>query len=145
MAKHIPIEETPVFEAFERCSEVIWASVVKWPQFPRDTVGKQLTRAIDSVGANLVEGDGRYGDGEALHHFVIARASAREAALWFRRAQQRGLLQDPNSGISEQLNDATRQLNSLINYRRRHAETCAKEEVLDYVINTEHSTLNTER
>jgi four helix bundle protein len=33
--------------------------VVKWSVFARDTVGKQLVKAADSVGANIAEGTGR--------------------------------------------------------------------------------------
>ena len=82
-------------------------------------MGRQLIRAIDSVGANLVEGDGRYSSADALHFFIVARGSAREARLWLERAKQRSLVSREHAeAIEDQLVRATKLLNLLINYRR---------------------------
>ena len=93
--------------------------VTRWSPVAIDTVGKQLIRAADRVGATLVEGDGRYGRADALHFFVMARASARETRYWIERAIVRSLItaQEGQAQI-EAVNTATRQLNSLIRYRR---------------------------
>jgi hypothetical protein len=37
----------------------VWNIVVGWDSFARDTVGKQIVRAADSIGANISEGSGR--------------------------------------------------------------------------------------
>jgi len=79
--KHVPVERMEFFGRYVAVSNWVWSVVGDWSIFARDTVGKQLVRACDSVGANLVEGDGRYSNMDALHFFVIARASAREARL----------------------------------------------------------------
>src|SRR5690242_7751353 len=89
---HQPIEELDVFLLFEQIADWSWEAVQSWKPFPRDTVGKQLVRAADSINANLVEGDGRYGTADAIHFFVIARGSARETRLWVRRAKKRSLV-----------------------------------------------------
>ena len=121
-SKHRPIEETPVFEIFESVAQWAWDSVRSWDFFAKDTVGKQMVRALDSVNANLVEGDGRFSDLDALRHLVIARASAREGRLWVIRAKNRNLI-DPEEGMARilQMEEGTRQLNLLINYRRKTA------------------------
>jgi four helix bundle protein len=113
------MEELEVFQRFEEVAEWCWTSVLKWSPFARDTVGKQLVRAIDSVGANLVEGDGRSTDPDAVRHFVIARASAREARLQIVRASRRGLIASAEADIQiERLTSAAKMLNLLIRYRR---------------------------
>ena len=89
------MEELAVFARFEAVAEKVWAAVRGWRPLAQDTVGKQLIRAADSVGANLVEGDGRYGKADALHFVIIARGSARETALWIKRAQARQLIPAP--------------------------------------------------
>lgn len=119
---HVPIEETPLFLLFEDCSETCWNEVTDWAPLEKQTVGRQLVRAMDSVGANLVEGDGRYRPDDALNHFVIARASAREAILWCTRAQKRGLFKSDVSGLLNSLKEATIQLNRLIRFRRSNAK-----------------------
>ena len=72
-AVHTPIEEMGFFKEYVAVADWAWSVVSKWPFLAQDTVGKQLVRAIDRVGATLVEGDGRYSDLEASHFFLIAR------------------------------------------------------------------------
>ncbi len=48
-----------VYRLAEDISDKIWEFVMRWDFFARDTVGKQLVRAADSVGANIAEGEGR--------------------------------------------------------------------------------------
>lgn len=118
---YVPIEDTRVFTQFLEVAGKCWNAVDSWPTYARDTVGKQLVRAIDSVGANLVEGDGRYRDTDALHFFVIASMSAREARYWLRIAADRHLVdQDKAREMLDVIETASRELNALIAYRRNH-------------------------
>jgi four helix bundle protein len=117
--RHVPIEEMEVFKRFVALADWAWEAVSRWPPFASDTIGKQLVRDIDPVGATLVEGDGRYSDREAAHLFILARGSARETRFWLQRAITRRLLasSEGEARIGE-LIVATRMLNSLIKYRR---------------------------
>ncbi|WP_367119197.1 four helix bundle protein [uncultured Mucilaginibacter sp.] len=38
----------------------MWFIVLGWEYFSKDTLGKQLVRSADSIGANIAEGFGRY-------------------------------------------------------------------------------------
>lgn len=74
--------------------DAVWEVVSRWQSFPRDTVGKQLVRAADSIGANIAEGRAR-GSYQDNRRFVrIARGSLTEVQHWLRRAYTRGLLSD---------------------------------------------------
>lgn len=121
MSEHTPIEQTEVFGLFEMCSEQCWTEVCGWGSFEKQTVGRQLVRAVDGVGANLVEGDGRYRPDDALNFFVMARASAREAILWCKRAEARQLFQSDAAPLIANLEEALIQLNLLIRFRRKNA------------------------
>ncbi|ODU52298.1 hypothetical protein ABT09_02830 [bacterium SCN 57-13] len=99
---HQPMEETDLFRVFNDLAKEAWDLTLAWPALAQDILGKQFVRAIDSVGANLVGGDGRYSDAEALHFFEFARGSAREADQMLKRIES-----------------GQKMLNSLINYRRR--------------------------
>jgi four helix bundle protein len=116
---HLPMEDMAVHRAFVEVCDEIWKIVISWEPLARDTVGKQIIRAADSVGANLVEGDGRYGDADALHFFVIARASARETRYWLERGNVRNLITQKDADrLLERLTSATIKLNNLIRHRR---------------------------
>lgn len=118
--RHLPMEETKLFRQFVQVADKTWSIVIRWDTFAKSTVGKQLVRSIDSVGANLVEGDGRFSDKEAVHFFLIARGSAREARYWINRAEVRDILRPDNAKeLIDSLVDATRQLNGLIRFRRQ--------------------------
>jgi len=54
------LEEFRVYQMSMDLGEEVWDIVIKWDYFAKDTVGKQLVRAIDFVAANLSEGYGRY-------------------------------------------------------------------------------------
>jgi len=54
------LEELQVYQLAMKIGEHIWKIVDKWDYFTKDTVGKQLFRASDSIAANLSEGYGRF-------------------------------------------------------------------------------------
>lgn len=131
---HIPMEEMDMFRTFVSVCDSIWSLVVTWAPLARETVGKQLIRAADSVGANLVEGDGRYSASDSIHFLVIARASARETRYWIQRAESRSLLSSETANVLlDDIDRGTRQLNTVIQYRRKaKAEGLVKETSPEY-------------
>lgn len=124
MSRHMPIEQTAMFQRYVAIADKVWEAVHTWPTLAQRTVGHQLIRSADSVGANLVEGDGRYSDADALHFFAIARGSARESRYWIERATHRKLLSHTEAQeMAGELETVTKELNSLINYRRENKNT----------------------
>ncbi len=91
MAK-MNFENLQVYQLAERLADEIWNFVSGWEQFAKDTVGKQIIRAADSIGANIAEGVGR-GSFQDNRRFVrMARGSLNETQHWLRRAYNRNLL-----------------------------------------------------
>lgn len=131
---HTPMEDLEVFRRYVEVADWVWDTVERWPRLAQDTVGSQLIRACDSVGANLVEGDGRATDPDSLRFFVIARASARESRYWLNRAIKRRLIPpaDGEARIAE-LVSATQLLNKLIGYRRASSGRVREPEAEYYV------------
>jgi four helix bundle protein len=85
-------ENLRVYRLAEMLGDEIWNIVVEWDSFAKDTVGKQIVRAADSVGANIAEGVGR-GTYQDNRRFVrMARGSLNETQHWLRRAYKRRLL-----------------------------------------------------
>jgi four helix bundle protein len=81
-----------VYQLSERIADAIWDIVLNWDSLARDTVGKQLIRAADSIGANIAEGFGRGYDSENRRYVRIARGSLNETHHFLRRAFRRRLL-----------------------------------------------------
>jgi four helix bundle protein len=85
-------ENLHVYRLSEEIADAIWDIATEWQPFARDTVGKQLVRAADSIGSNIAEGDGR-GTYQDHRRFVrISRGSLNETKHWLRRAYKRNLL-----------------------------------------------------
>src|SRR6266516_5211078 len=85
-------EKLRVYRLSENLADELWKTVIGWNYFDGDTVGKQLVRAGDSIGANIVEGVGRGKFLDTLRYVGIARGSLNETKHWLRRAHKRGLL-----------------------------------------------------
>ena len=87
-------ENLEVYQVSEKIADEVWRIVGTWDSLARDTVGKQLVRAADSIGANIAEGEGR-GSFKDNQRFVrIARGSLNETKHWLRRAYHRKLLNE---------------------------------------------------
>ena len=85
-------EKLQVYQLSEKLADSVWNIVITWDSFAKDTVGKQIVRAADSIGANLSEGSGR-GSLQDNRRFVrIARGSLYETIHWLRRSYLRKLL-----------------------------------------------------
>lgn len=87
-------ERLRVYQLSETLADEIWTIVMQWNAFARDTVGKQLVRAADSIGANIAEGTGRGTFMDNRRFVRIARGSLNETQHFLRRAYKRKLLND---------------------------------------------------
>jgi four helix bundle protein len=87
-------EELRVYQQAVELADLVWEIVLAWQALAKDTVGKQMIRSADSIGANIVEGHGR-GSYQDNRRFVrVARGSLYEMRHWLRRAYRRKLLSD---------------------------------------------------
>ena len=98
-------EELRVFQLAEKLSDELWTIVGTWNYFEKDTIGKQLVRAGDSIGANIAEGSGRGTANDNKRFVRIARGSLNETKYWLRRASQRGLINENQIEITSTILD----------------------------------------
>jgi four helix bundle protein len=85
-------EKLQVYQLSEKLADGIWKVVQDWNSFAKDTVGKQIVRAADGVGANIAEGSGRGSLVDNRRFVRMARGSLYETIHWLRRAYIRHLL-----------------------------------------------------
>lgn len=88
------LEELKVYQLSMELADEIWDKVNEWNYFAKDTVGKQLVRAADSIAANLSEGFGRYHYKETKNFGYYSRGSLYETKTWLIKANKRKLLDD---------------------------------------------------
>jgi four helix bundle protein len=106
-------EDLQILKSAEAVADSVWKSVSRWDEFAKDVVGKQLTRAVDSIGANIAESFGRYSFGEKLQFLYYARGSLFETKYWLNRVRERGLMKpDEVNAYIENLTQLARQLNT---------------------------------
>ncbi len=108
-------ENLEVYRISEKLADALGRLVKEWPAFDRDTVGKQLVRAGDSVGANIAEGTGRGSFLDNRRFVRISRGSLNEVKHWLRRAYVRDLISESQvSEIRPMLDELAPRLNAYL-------------------------------
>jgi four helix bundle protein len=85
-------ENLRVYQLSEQLANEIWYLVQNWNNFAKHTLGKQMVRSADSIGANIAEGNGRYNSKDNQRFIKIARGSLYETIHWLRLACHRKLV-----------------------------------------------------
>ena len=109
------VEDLEVYRLAEKVSDEIWRLVVSWPPFEKRTVGQQLVRSADSIGANIAEGAGRGSFADNKRFVKIARGSLNETRFWLRRACSRNIIgRDDAKRISPLFDELSPRLNAYL-------------------------------
>ena len=130
----VNLEELDVYQMSMEIGERVWTIVSGWDYFARDTVGKQLVKAADSMAANLSEGFGRFYYKENKQFGYYSRGSLYETKTWVKKAHSRQLVDDAAyDSLRRSLESLAVRLN---NYLRSigTGATAVREECLEYEI-----------
>lgn len=118
------LEDLEIYQIAMDLGERVWAIVKPWDFLARDTLGKQLVRAADSVAANISEGFGRYHYADSKRFAYYARGSLFETRTWLIKARRRDLVEPTD--FDEMIND-TRHLGVKLNNYIKSIGTTAPE------------------
>ena len=88
----VRFQELQVYQLAEQVSNEVWFIVQPWDCFSKNTIGQQLVRSVDSIGASIAEGDGRYNYNDNQRFINIARESLHKTRHWLELACARHLL-----------------------------------------------------
>lgn len=74
-----PVESKRVYQRAEAIADQFWEIIVAWEWFAKRTVGLQLAKAADSIGANIAEAGGRFRPNDVRIFFITQEVrSARQ-------------------------------------------------------------------
>lgn len=109
------IDDIVCYKISSGLSDYIWELVLHWDGFSKNTVGSQLVRATDSIGANISEGYGRYHKKDKVKFYYNARASVFESQFFVKKAYGRRLINNEQYVFAlSQLRLLPREINYLI-------------------------------
>ena len=114
---YLTLDNLQVYQLSRQLSKQAWLiyQILNWEM--RKIVGVQFIRAIDSIGANIAEGYGRYHYLDKIKFYYNARASHYEAiAHWLDLLHERCLIKEKDYIIMIRISsELASRLNSFIN------------------------------
>ncbi len=123
MKKYLQLNDLDVYKVSFSLSNYVWAVVIDWNFFSKDTVGKQFVRAIDSISANIAEGFGRHSKKEKIAFYRYSRGSIKESFDWNEKARVRALIKpEEYKYIFTELDKLPRLINQLIQFTNAKLE-----------------------
>jgi four helix bundle protein len=115
---HRSFKDLEAYRNAARLADEIRVSAMAWNGFDRWTIGLQIVRAANSVGANIAEAYGRGTTPDRRRLLLIARGSACELDYWLERARAAALPCPPEA--SSRARQIGRLLNGLIRTLGQH-------------------------
>ena len=113
--KKTGIENLQIYNEAFNISNQVWRLVDTWNWFSKDTLGKQLVRAADSIALNIAEGYGRFHFLDNRKFCFYARGSLQETSTCLKMAKSRELISENDfDSINNELNILARKLNNYI-------------------------------
>ena len=76
--KFIPLKDLEIYQLSRKLSKIAWKIYCRLSYMEKKVWGDQMLDSVDSVGANIAEGYGRFHYLEKIHFYFIARASLSE-------------------------------------------------------------------
>lgn len=120
--KHLPLEQLTAYKLADELSDYVWDIVDKWDYFAKKTIGDQLVRAADSIGANVAESYGRYFYHDSILFLYYSRGSCFESMFWIEKALKRKLIDSNQSSvINDYLQKLPKELNTLVKIKKNAA------------------------
>src|SRR3954467_10280416 len=101
------LEGLRVYQVSEQLSDAVWTLVSAWQPLAKETVGVEIVRAADNIGASIAAGFGRGTYADNRRFARIACGSHMEVKHRLRLAQSRGII---STAQAEKLQPLMRQL-----------------------------------
>jgi four helix bundle protein len=115
MKKYLQLNDIDCYTHSFHLSNYVWAIILTWDNFSKNTVGTQFVRSVDSISANIAEGFGRYGKKDKVKFYRYSQGSLKESLDWNEKSKMRKLLsQERYKYILNELQTLPKEINQLI-------------------------------
>lgn len=122
--KYLRLNDIEAYKIAFLLSNYVWDLVSSWKLFEKDTIGKQFTRAVDSISSNIAEEFGRYTKKDKIHFYRIANGSRFESLDWNEKSKIRDLVDEEEyQHIFNELQKLPKAINSLIKFTNEKLST----------------------
>ncbi len=114
--KYIELKDLEVYQLTRELSHLSWEVFEALNYEFKKLMGDQFIRSIDSIGANIAEGYGRYHYRDKVRFYYIARASINEAIIhWSELLMERkAITQEQFQSLKQIANKLEVKLNNFI-------------------------------
>ena len=110
------LEELEIYKLAMSSSNDIWEIYLQLPKQFKFNMGDQVLRSIDSIGANIAEGFGRYHYRDSIKFYYNARGSSFESKHWLELLLSRNLIDKEKCRLlKDKLDTLGIKLNNFIN------------------------------
>ena len=97
MNKFIPLKELEVYKLARKLSKLGWEVYQEMDWQTKKIIGEQFISSLDSIGANIAEGYGRYHYLDQIKFYYNARGSLRESCEhWLELLKERKIIKERN-------------------------------------------------
>ena len=109
------LEKLQVYTISRDISKAVWDIYQEMGKENKILIGQQLVRSVDSVGANIAEGYGRFHYLDSAKFYYNARGSLSEARHWVELLSERQIIKEgPGKKIINDMDMLGKKLNSFI-------------------------------
>lgn len=117
MTRYLQLGNIDCYKRAYNLSNYVWEIVINWDWFPKQTLGSQFIRSIDSISANIAEGFGRYHKKDKIRFYRVSYGSISESLDWNQKAFTRSLVtKDQYTHIITELKLLQKETNQLTRY-----------------------------
>jgi len=117
------LAEMEIYRRSREISRLAWSAYSSFDWNTKKTIGDQWIEAVDSVGANIAEGHGRYHYADRNKFNYNARGSLVEAQHWTELLHERGLISDElTQRLLGDIHQLLIALNTVIKQTKEHAQ-----------------------
>jgi len=124
--KHILLKDLKIYQKSLMVGNKSWGIYKNFSWQVKKTIGDQFIMAIDSIGANIAEGYGRFHYLDRIKFYYNARGSLLESLHWLELLKDRDLITEEDyCSMLNLLEDLNLSLNAFIktNYQTKNLES----------------------